>query len=189
MLLNPIEHPYLRSYSAGQEIPHPLRHLKIHYRVRRSLSLILCWITWVQSISSYPSSLRSTLLSLHLCQSFPSGLFPLGVPTKILHWFLSYAFYRLYHFIPDFITIIIFGEHFLCGNQFISSHLIYSCPSIYGSTAFVDLGRFFSFLIYTQSVGLLGQGISPLQGRYLHRTTWTQNKRTQTTMPRVEFDP
>jgi hypothetical protein len=32
----------------------------------------------------------------------------------------------------------------------------------------LDLGRFFSFLIYTQSVGLLGRGISPLQGRYLH---------------------
>jgi hypothetical protein len=32
----------------------------------------------------------------------------------------------------------------------------------------VDLGRFFSFLIYTQSIGLLGRGISPSQGRYLH---------------------
>jgi hypothetical protein len=32
--------------------------------------------------------------------------------------------------------------------------------SIYGSTALVDLGRFFSFLIYTQSTGLLGRGIS-----------------------------
>jgi hypothetical protein len=30
--------------------------------------------------------------------------------------------------------------------------------SIYGSTAFVELGRLFSFLIHTQSVGLLGQG-------------------------------
>jgi hypothetical protein len=30
--------------------------------------------------------------------------------------------------------------------------------SIYDSTAVVDLGRFISFLIYTQSVGLLGQG-------------------------------
>jgi hypothetical protein len=40
--------------------------------------------------------------------------------------------------------------------------------SIYGSTALVDLGRFFSFLIHTQSVGLLGRGISPSQGRYLH---------------------
>jgi hypothetical protein len=32
----------------------------------------------------------------------------------------------------------------------------------------LDLGRFFSFLIYTQSVGLLGKGISPSQDRYLH---------------------
>jgi hypothetical protein len=32
----------------------------------------------------------------------------------------------------------------------------------------LGLGRFFSFLIFTQSVGLLGRGISPSQGRYLH---------------------
>jgi hypothetical protein len=55
--------------------------------------------------------------------------------------------------------------------------------SIYGSTALVDLLRFFSFLVYTQSVGLLGRGISTT-----HRTTQTQNKRTQTSMPRVEFE-
>jgi hypothetical protein len=29
----------------------------------------------------------------------------------------------------------------------------------------VDLGRFFSFLFYTQSVWLLGRGINPSQGR------------------------
>jgi hypothetical protein len=40
--------------------------------------------------------------------------------------------------------------------------------SLYGSTVLENLGRFFSFLIYTQSVGLLGQGISLLQDRYLH---------------------
>jgi hypothetical protein len=40
--------------------------------------------------------------------------------------------------------------------------------SIYDSTALVDLGRFFSFLIHTRSVGLFGRGISPSQGRYLH---------------------
>jgi hypothetical protein len=43
-----------------------------------------------------------------------------------------------------------------------------------------DLGRFFSFLIYTQSVGLLGRGISPLQGRYLH---------TKQHKPRMGFEP
>jgi hypothetical protein len=36
------------------------------------------------------------------------------------------------------------------------------------STALVDLGRLFSILIYTQSVGLLGHRISPSQGRCLH---------------------
>jgi hypothetical protein len=50
--------------------------------------------------------------------------------------------------------------------------------SIYGSTTFVDLGRSFSFLIYTQSLGLLGQGISPSQGRYLHKEQYKQNKHT-----------
>jgi hypothetical protein len=54
--------------------------------------------------------------------------------------------------------------------------------SIYGSKALVDLGRFFSFR-------LLGQGISPLQGRYLHAEQHKQNKRTHTSMPRVGFEP
>jgi hypothetical protein len=39
---------------------------------------------------------------------------------------------------------------------------------IYGSTALVDLGRFFSFLVHTQSVGLLGREICQSLGRYLH---------------------
>jgi hypothetical protein len=40
--------------------------------------------------------------------------------------------------------------------------------SIYGSTALVNLGRFFSFSIHTQSVDILERGMSPSQGRYLH---------------------
>jgi hypothetical protein len=55
---------------------------------------------------------------------------------------------------------------------------------IYGSTAFVHLGRFFSFIILTQSVGLLDGG----SGR-LKASAYTQNKRTQTSMPRVGFQP
>jgi hypothetical protein len=43
--------------------------------------------------------------------------------------------------------------------------------SIYGSTALVDFGRFFSFLIYTQSVGLLGRGGSDPR----KACTYTQN--------------
>jgi hypothetical protein len=60
---------------------------------------------------------------------------------------------------------------------------------IYGSTALVDLGRFLSLLIYTQSVGLLGRGISPSQGRYLHTEQHKQNKSTQTSILRVGFEP
>jgi hypothetical protein len=60
--------------------------------------------------------------------------------------------------------------------------------SIYGSTALVDLGRSFSILIYTQSVGLLGQAISLSLRRYLHTEQHTQNKRTQTFMPRVRIE-
>jgi hypothetical protein len=40
-----------------------------------------------------------------------------------------------------------------------------------------------------QLVGLLGREISPSEGRYLHRTKQTQNKRGQTSMPRVGFEP
>jgi hypothetical protein len=47
----------------------------------------------------------------------------------------------------------------------------------------------FSFLIWRQSVGLPGRGISPSQGRHLHRTTQTQNNRRHTSMPWVGFDP
>jgi hypothetical protein len=51
----------------------------------------------------------------------------------------------------------------------------------------VNLRRFLSFLIYTQSVGLLGQGISPSEGRYLHTEQHKQNKHRQ--MSRVGFEP
>jgi hypothetical protein len=74
----------------------------------------------------------------------------------------------------------------ICLSIYIS---VYLSTRIYGSTALVDSGRFFSSLIYTQSVGPLERGISSSQGRNLHRTTQTQNKGKQTSMPRVEFEP
>jgi hypothetical protein len=53
----------------------------------------------------------------------------------------------------------------------------------------LGLGRLFSFLIYTKLVGLLGRGISPSQGRYLRTRQHKQNKRTQTSMSQVGFEP
>jgi hypothetical protein len=53
------------------------------------------------------------------------------------------------------------------------------------------LGLFFSFLIlYTVGrTAWTGGGISPSLGHYLHRTTQTQSKGTQTFMPRLGFEP
>jgi hypothetical protein len=56
--------------------------------------------------------------------------------------------------------------------------------STYGSTALVDLGRLFSFLIYAQSVGLLERGSARRKP-----ATQTQNIRTQTSMPLVGLEP
>jgi hypothetical protein len=60
--------------------------------------------------------------------------------------------------------------------------------SINGGTALVDLGRLFSSLIYTQSIGLLGLRISPSQGRYLHTEQHKHNhasSRIRTHYPNV----
>jgi hypothetical protein len=68
----------------------------------------------------------------------------------------------------------------------------------------VGLGRFFSFLTYTQSAGLLGRGFIPSQGRYLHNRDqhkhrinhykhqcleWDSNPRLQCSIPRGRFMP
>jgi hypothetical protein len=68
---------------------------------------------------------------------------------------------------------------------------------------FVDLRRFFSFLICTQSAGLCGLEISPSQGRYLHTEQhkhrinahrhpcleWDSNPRSQRSSERRRFMP
>jgi hypothetical protein len=62
--------------------------------------------------------------------------------------------------------------------------------SVYGSTALLlDLGRFFSFLILYTAGSTPWTGDQPI-ARPLptHRTKQTQNKRTQTYMPRVGFE-
>jgi hypothetical protein len=75
--------------------------------------------------------------------------------------------------------------------------------SIYGSAGLANLGCFFSFLIYTQSVGLLGREITPSQGRCLHTEQhehrlnshrhpcleWDSNRRSQSSSGRIRFMP
>jgi hypothetical protein len=62
---------------------------------------------------------------------------------------------------------------------------IYFCCSHLEHRASVKHFLSLQFLNPRQSVGLLGRGISPTEGHYLHRTTQTQNKRKH---PCLEWD-
>ena len=73
-------------FSASQETSQILWNPKVHYRVYKSPPpvLILSQINPVHV--SYPTSWRFILiLSSHLRQDLPSGLFPSGFRTKILY--------------------------------------------------------------------------------------------------------
>jgi hypothetical protein len=61
--------------------------------------------------------------------------------------------------------------------------------SIYRSTALVNLCTLLQFLNLYTVHRILERGISPSQGRYLHTEQHKQNKRTQTSMTRVRFEP
>jgi hypothetical protein len=74
---------------ATQELPSILWIPKVHYRVHKRPPVvpILSQINPVHS--NHPISLISILiLSTHLRLGLPSGLFPSGFPTNILHAFL-----------------------------------------------------------------------------------------------------
>jgi hypothetical protein len=66
----------------------------------------------------------------------------------------------------------------------------YFLLSIYGYTVLVDLGRFFNFLILQTVSRIPWTSYHPV-ARPLpaHRTTQTQNKRTQISVLRVAFEP
>jgi hypothetical protein len=82
-------------------------------------------------------------------------------------------------------------DHFISrkGTYDLTCRKMINFLSIYGSIALVDFRPFFSVLIYTQSVGLLGREISSSQGLYLHREQHKHNKPTHISMPRVGFEP
>jgi hypothetical protein len=65
----------------------------------------------------------------------------------------------------------------------------FSCSSNLEHRASVKRFVSLQFLNLRQSTGLLGRVINPLQGRYLHRTIQAQNKRRETSIPWVGFEP
>jgi hypothetical protein len=72
---------------------------------------------------------------------------------------------------------------------YLSLSNLHSCCSHLEHRAFVKHFASLQFLNLRQSVRLLGRGISPSQGRYLHRTKRTQNKHRETYMHGVGFKP
>jgi hypothetical protein len=71
----------------------------------------------------------------------------------------------------------------------INIYVLYLCICVWLYCPLSGPSRFFSFLLYTQSVGLLGWGISPSQGRYLHTEQHKHRINTQISILRVGFEP
>jgi hypothetical protein len=98
--------------AATQELPSILWNPKVHYRVHKSLPLVIFWARSIQSIPSHPIYLRSILiLSTHL----RLGLFPSGIPTNILYAFrfsLIRATYPAHLILLDLVILIILGEEY-----------------------------------------------------------------------------
>jgi len=75
--------------SASQEIPHLSCNLKVHYHIHKSppLVLILGQTHPVHTFPLYFLTIHSNII-FPSCLGLPSGLFPSGLPTKILYEFL-----------------------------------------------------------------------------------------------------
>jgi hypothetical protein len=74
--------------AATQEFPNILWNPEVQYHVHKSPPLVTI-LSQIDPFHATPSYLRSILiLSTHLHLGLPNGLFPSGLPTKILYAFL-----------------------------------------------------------------------------------------------------
>jgi hypothetical protein len=103
-----------------QELPSILRNPKVQYRVHKIPPLvpILSHIHPIHSIPSYLSLRFILILSTHLRLGLPSGLFPSGFPTNVLHATCP-AHLILFHLI----ILIILGEDYNLRSSSLCSFL------------------------------------------------------------------
>jgi hypothetical protein len=125
------------SWTTTQEFINMLLSSKVHFRLHKNhpLVFILSQINPIHTIISYLSEIHFTIAhppSLGL----PSGLLSSAFPTNVLHTFLFSPF--VLHALPISFSLT-------SSSQFLLT----------GCSARVVPGLFFSFLIYSQSVGLL----------------------------------
>jgi hypothetical protein len=115
--------------------------------------------------------------TLHTCVGAPC--------THTTHKHSRLVFYSVYD-IQKLVTRNL--KNILCIGMCVYVYL-YSCRSHLEDWTSVKPFISLQFLNLRQPVGLLGWGIGRSQGHYLHRTTQTQNKHRQISVPWVEFEP
>jgi hypothetical protein len=72
------------SCAATQELPTILWNPNVHYRVNKYPPLVPI-LSQINPVHAIPSLLSKLHIILHLRLGLPNGLFPSGVPTKILY--------------------------------------------------------------------------------------------------------
>jgi hypothetical protein len=101
--------------AATQELLSILWNSKVHYHVYES-PLLFPILSQINPDYTFPSYLRSILiLSTHLHLGLPSGLFPSGFPTNILHKFFFSAIHATCPaqlILLDLIILIILGKEY-----------------------------------------------------------------------------
>jgi hypothetical protein len=118
------------SYAAVQEFLNTVRNPKVHYHVHTSppLAPILSQINPVHN--THTISLRSILISVPYTRlDLLNGLFPFGLPTKLLYEFLLFPYELHILCLLDFMILIVLGDEYklqsssICGlSNFVSLH-------------------------------------------------------------------
>jgi hypothetical protein len=144
---------------------------------KKSLLWLLCHLVLQWRLALLGWKLQVTSLQFH----YRISLFPSDFEERF-NWILQVVSgIRISGFLdPELVfpcRCVIDSLHFVTyrdktkvsgAQEFLTLFMKCHYISVYGYTVLVDLGHFVSFLNYTQSAGLLGWGISPSQGRYLH---------------------